>query len=307
MRHVDPSQLLDPDVAPVVALMQFDLTAESLPMMRGAMGAGDLSDDVVRTEHVVDGDPPITVRVHRARNATGVLPCVYSIHGGGYVLGSASMDDGSFDRWCPELGIVGVSVEYRLAPETPYPGPIDDCYRGLQWVVDNAAELGVDPARIGVHGVSAGGGLAAALALVARDRGGPSLAFQLLDCPMIDDRQQTVSSRANGLAVWSKESNTFGWRAYLGSLYGTNDVPTHAAPARETDLRGLPPAFVSVGTVDGFHDEDVDYAVRLNHAGVPTELHVYPGAPHGYQMALESGLAKRAWRDKSDWLRRQLG
>ena len=307
MRVVDLSQLLDPDVAPVVALMQFDLTAESLPTMRGAMAAGDLSDDVVRTEHVVDGDPPITVRVHRARNATGVLPCVYSIHGGGYVLGSASMDDGSFDRWCPELGIVGVSVEYRLAPETPYPGPIEDCYRGLQWVVDNAAELGVDPARIGVHGVSAGGGLAAALALVARDRGGPSLAFQLLDCPMIDDRQQTVSSQANGLAVWSKESNTFGWRAYLGSLYGTNDVPTHAAPARETDLRGLPPAFVSVGTVDGFHDEDVDYAVRLNHAGVPTELHVYPGAPHGYQMALESGLAKRAWRDKSDWLRRQLG
>lgn len=274
-------------------------------MMRGAMTAPELSDDVTRTEHVVPGDPPITVRVHRAVGATGVLPCVYSIHGGGYVLGSAAMDDGSFDRWCPQLGVVGVSVEYRLAPETPYPGPLEDCYRGLQWVVDNAADLGVDPARIGVHGISAGGGLAAALALLTRDRGGPSLAFQLLDCPMLDDRQQTVSSQVNGLAVWSKESNTFGWRAYLGSLYG-NDVPTHAAPARETNLGGLPPAFVSVGTVDGFHDEDVDYAVRLNHAGVPTELHVYPGAPHGYQMAQESDLAKRAWRDKTDWLRRQL-
>jgi len=303
---VDPSLLLDPEVAPFVALLQFDLTPDSLPMMRSAMAAADLSDDVVRTEHVVPGDPPITVRVHRAANATGVLPCVFSIHGGGYVLGSASMDDGSFDRWCPQLGIVGVSVEYRLAPETPYPGPLEDCYRGLQWVVANADELGVDPARIGVHGISAGGGLAAALALLARDRGGPSLAFQLLDCPMLDDRQQTVSSQVNGLAVWSKESNTFGWRAYLGSLYGSADVPSHAAPAREADLHGLPPAFVSVGTVDGFHDEDVDYAVRLNHAGVPTELHVYPGAPHGYQMAQDSDVARRAWRDKTDWLRRQL-
>ena len=303
---MDPSLLVDPEVAPFVALLQFDLTPDSLPMIRGAMAAADLSDDVVRTEHVVPGDPPITVRVHRAAGATGVLPCVFSIHGGGYVLGSASMDDGSFDRWCPQLGIVGVSVEYRLAPETPYPGPLEDCYRGLQWVVANADQLGVDPSRIGVHGISAGGGLAAALALLARDRGGPSLAFQLLDCPMLDDRQQTVSSQVSGLAVWSKESNEFGWRAYLGSLYGSADVPSHAAPAREADLRGLPPAFVSVGTVDGFHDEDVDYAVRLNHAGVPTELHVYPGAPHGYQMAQDSDLARRAWRDKTDWLRRQL-
>ena len=290
-----------------MALMQFDLTTESLAMMRGAMPARDLSDDVIRTEHIVPGEPSISVRVHRAANTTGTSPCVYSIHGGGYVLGSSSMDDASFDAWCPQLGVVGVSVEYRLAPETPYPGPLDDCYRGLQWVVDNADDLGVDPSRIGVHGISAGGGLAAALALLARDRGGPSLAFQLLDCPMLDDRQLTVSSQVHGLAVWSKESNTFGWRAYLGDLYGTADVPIHAAPARATDLRGLPPAFVSVGTVDGFHDEDVDYAVRLNQAGVPTELHVYPGAPHGYQMAAESDLAKRAWRDKTDWLRRQLG
>ena len=304
---MDPSQLLDPEVAPVVALMQFDLTTEALAMMRVAFPPVELSDDVTRSDYAVPGEPPISVRVHRPVNATGTLPCVYSIHGGGYVLGSYSMDDASFDRWCPQLGIVGVSVEYRLAPETPFPGPLEDCYRGLQWVVDNADELGVDPARIGVHGISAGGGLAAALALLARDRGGPALAFQLLDCPMLDDRQQTVSSQVNGLAVWSKESNTFGWRAYLGSLYGTGDVPIHAAPARATDLHGLPPAYVSVGTVDGFHDEDVDYAVRLNHAGVPTELHVYPGAPHGYQMAAESDLAKRAWRDKTDWLRRQLG
>ena len=294
-------------MAPVVALMQFDLTTEALAMMRVAFPPVELCDDVTRSDYVVPGEPPISVRVHRPVHATGTLPCVYSIHGGGYVLGSYSMDDASFDRWCPQLGIVGVSVEYRLAPETPFPGPLEDCYRGLQWVVDNAAELGVDPARIGVHGISAGGGLAAALALLARDRGGPALAFQLLDCPMLDDRQQTVSSQVNGLAVWSKESNTFGWRAYLGSLYGTGDVPIHAAPARATDLHGLPPAYVSVGTVDGFHDEDVDYAVRLNHAGVPTELHVYPGAPHGYQMAAESDLAKRAWRDKTDWLRRQLG
>jgi acetyl esterase/lipase len=287
--------------------MQFDLTPDSLALMRDAIPPSELSGDVTRTDYAVPGEPSISIRVHRPKNASGALPCVYSIHGGGYVLGSYTMDDASFDTWCPLLGIVGVSVEYRLAPETPYPGPLEDCYRGLQWVVEHADELGVDSTRIGVHGISAGGGLAAALALLARDRGEPTLAFQLLDCPMLDDRQHTVSSRRDGLAVWSKESNTFGWRAYLGDLYGTDEVPIHAAPARATDLAGLPPAFVSVGTVDGFHDEDVDYAVRLNHAGVPTELHVYPGAPHGYQMASESGLAKRAWRDKTDWLRRQIG
>jgi acetyl esterase/lipase len=306
----DTRQMLDPEIAELVEGFQLTLTNESLADFRSApMGAAvELSDTVTRTDHTVPGDPDVTVRVHQpvGTKAGDGRPCVYSIHGGGYVLGSYEMDDALFDRWCNALGIVGVSVEYRLAPDTPYPGAITDCYRGLKWTFEHAEELGIDPECIGIRGISAGGGLAAALALVARDRGEVQVAFQLLDCPMLDDRQLTASSRLDGLAVWSREANEFGWRSYLGELYGKPDVPTHAAPARETDLSGLPPAFVSVGTVDGFRDEDVDYATRLNQAGVPTELHVYPGACHGYQIAAESAVARQSTRDADDWLARQV-
>ena len=145
------------------------------------------------------------------------------------MLGSYAMDDARFDAWCPEFGCVGVSVEYRLAPETTYPGPLDDCYLGLKWVYDHHDEIGVDPGHIGIGGVSAGGGLAAGLALLARDRGEVPLRFQLLDCPMLDDRQTTPSSQLDGLHVWNRHSNTYGWRSYLGDLYGTEDVPPYAA------------------------------------------------------------------------------
>jgi acetyl esterase/lipase len=216
------------------------------------------------------------------------------------------MDDSLFDDLCPKLNLVGVSVEYRLAPETPYPGPLEDCYRGLKWTYEHAEALGIDRDRIGITGASAGGGLAAALALLARDRGEFPVAFQLLDSPMIDDRQITRSSQVDGLPVWSRESNAFGWRSYLGDLYGTDNVPYTAAPARATDLSGLPPAQISVGAVDGFLDEDVEYALRLNRAGVPTELHVYPGACHGYQMAQDCPITKQNRRDAYEWLARQL-
>jgi acetyl esterase/lipase len=298
-------QDLNPDVAAGIGALDLAaLSLDTLPLFRQTLPAVPLTDSVVRTEHLVPGDPPVPVRVHRAAGAEGALPCVYSIHGGGYVIGSYAMDDARFDGWCPKLGIVGVSVEYRLAPETPYPGPLEDCYQGLKWVYDHADELGIDRSRIGIGGISAGGGLAAALALLARDRGEVPLAFQLLDCPMLDDRQQTPSSRLDGLAVWSRESNSFGWRCYLGDLYGADDIPYTAAPARCRDLSGLPPAYVSVGTVDGFRDEDIDYAVRLNQAGVPCELHVYPGACHGYQIAADSDVVRRSNRDVADWVAR---
>jgi acetyl esterase/lipase len=306
---VNVGDLLDPEIAPAIAAFPaFALSVEALADIRGASFPMEveLSDTVERTDHVVPGDPDVTVRVHRPVGASSPRPCVYSIHGGGYVIGSYEMDDPIMDRWCNALRIVGVSVEYRLAPDTPYPGPITDCYRGLKWTFEHAGELGIDPGCIGIRGVSAGGGLAAALALVARDQGEVSVAFQLLDCPMLDDRQITPSSRLEGLAVWSRESNEFGWRAYLGDRYGTDDVSPHAAPARETNLAGLPPAFVSVGTVDGFRDEDVDYATRLNQAGVPTELHVYPGACHGYQIAGDTAIGRQAQRDADDWLARQV-
>jgi acetyl esterase/lipase len=311
---VNARNLLDPELASVAALVPFDeLDAEILATLRTMVGAPTPpSDAVERIGHVVpgdtgSGDPDIPVRVHRARGENGVLPCVYSMHGGGYVIGSYTMDDPQFEALCPALGVVGVSVEYRLAPDTPYPGPLEDCYRGLVWTYEHAGELGIDPTCIGVMGVSAGGGLAAALALLARDRGEVPVAFQLLDSPMLDDRQLTPSSREADLAVWSRGSNTFGWKSYLGDQYGRADVPYTAAPARATDLSGLPPAFVSVGAVDGFRDEDIDYARRLNQAGVPAELHVYPGACHGFNViAPDAAVSKQSLRNMQDWLRGQL-
>ncbi len=304
-----PRDLLDPEIAPSIEHIPFDdLTPEILATLRGLMGGPlPLSDTVKRTDHVVPGDDAVPVRVHRPVGVEGPLPCVYSMHGGGYVIGSHDIDDPMFDELCPKLGCVGVSVDYRLAPETAYPDPLEDCYRGLRWTHQHAADLGIDPDRIGVAGVSAGGGLAAALALLARDRGEVPVAFQLLDSPMLDDRQITNSSRQDGLPVWSRNSNAFGWRAYLGDLYGRNDVPATAAAARATDLSGLPPAYISVGAVDGFCDEDVDYALRLNHAGVPTELHVYPGACHGFNViAPHARVTKQRARDMEDWLARQF-
>ncbi len=311
---MNPSVLLNPDIAAVVSATPLPtMTAETVAMIRAAGGSISanqvvLSDAVERTDHVVSQDPLVTVRVHRPKGVTGPLPCYFSIHGGGYIIGSYTMDDAKFDALCPALGIVGVSVEYRLAPETAYPGPLEDCYAGLAWTHEHADELGIDRGRIGIGGTSAGGGLAAGLALLARDRGEVPIAWQLLDCPMIDDRQLTASSQWEGLAIWSRESNTYGWRSYLGDLYGTADIPYTAAPARATDaeLAGLPPAYVSVGSVDGFMDEDIEYARRLNHVGVPCELHVYPGACHGYAMAIDSTVAQQSRADIAQWLKRQV-
>jgi acetyl esterase/lipase len=303
--------ILDEEIAPALAAFPItaNLSVEALPAMRetrGLMFAGiELSDAVERTEHVVVDDPRVVVRVHRPKGVDGPLPCIFSIHGGGYIVGSYDMDDAKFDRQCVHFPCVGVSVEYRLAPETPYPGPLDDCYAGLRWTYEHAAELGIAPDRIGISGVSAGGGLAAALALLARDRAEVPVAFQLLEGPMIDDRQTTSSSRLDGLPIWSRESNEFGWRSYLGERYG-GDVPAYAAAARATDLAGLPPALVIVGGADGFRDEDIEYALRLNQAGVPTELHVLPGAPHGVQYFADSVVARRWNQMVTQWLEQQL-
>jgi acetyl esterase/lipase len=301
------NQPLDTELEVAVgAFPQFTMTADLLPAFRQPAPPSELSSAVERTERQVPGDPPVAVRVHRPVGATGNLPCFVSMHGGGFVIGSVDLDDLLFDRWCPLLGIVGVSVDYRLAPETPYPGPLDDCHRALVWTYEHADELGVDRDAIVLHGVSAGGGLAAGLTLLARDRGEVPVAFQILDTPMLDDRRITASSRQDELAIWNRESNEFGWRSYLGDRFDTDDVPAYAAPTRATDLAGLPPAFVSVGTCDGFRDEDVDYALRLNQAGVPTELHVYAGAPHGYQFARDTAVYRASRLDIEDWFARQL-
>jgi acetyl esterase/lipase len=301
--------LLDPELRPVLDGFELPpIDADGIAAIRAAAyPTPGLSDAVVRTEYLVPGDPPVRVRVHRAAAlSTGNEPAVVTIHGGGYVIGSYDMDDVVLDRWCRELGVVGVSVDYRLAPETRYPGPLHDCYAALRWTYDNAEQIGVDRERIGVYGLSAGGGLAAALGLLARDRGEVALAFQLLDSPMLDDRQATPAIRAHGLYVWNAQANEFGWRSYLGDLYGSDEVPPHAAAARATDLAGLPPTCVVVGSIDGFRDEDMEYAQRLNQAGVSCELHVIAGLPHGYLLAPEATAVRLADRCIDDWLGRQL-
>ncbi len=267
----------------------------------------ELSDKVERRDYTIPGPagaPDVVVRVHRPKNQDGPLPCVYWVHGGGYVIGTYEMEDVRFDRWCQSLNCVGVAVEYRLAPETPYPGPLEDCYAGLKWTFEQAETLGIDPGKIGIGGASAGGGLAAGLALLVRDRAEIPNQFQLLIYPMIDDRIQSVSSQWE-VPVWPPASNHFGWESYLGDLAG-KEPPAYAAPARATDLSGLPPAFMLVGTLDGFHDEDVEYAQRLNHAGVHTELHVYPGATHGFDGIPGVRLGREARRTTTAWLRAQL-
>lgn len=312
MATLDVRTLLDPDIAAGLAALPFDigevlgsLTDESLPGIREALAtlpAPEVSDAVVRTDHVVDEATGVVLRVHRPAGMTGALPCVYWMHGGGLVLGSYAGEDARFDRWCQVFGCVGVSVEYRLAPETPYPGPLEDCYAGLRWVHEHADEIGVDTTKVGIGGVSAGGGLAAGLALLARDRGELPVAWQLLIYPMLDDRQITESSTWID-PVWPPSANTYGWTAYLGEAKGGPDVPAYAAPARATDLAGLPPTLVTVGAIDGFSDEDIDYAVRLRHAGVPVELHVYPGAPHGFDgFGAGTVIAQRAVADMEAWL-----
>lgn len=307
-RWIDPeiAEFLD-GLPPVVG----ELTDERLPELRRvreeALALMELSDAVERSDHVVpgpEGEPEIVVRVHRPVGAGLPSACVYSIHGGGFVIGSARMEDLRLEQICLEVGCMAASVEYRLSPETAYPGPLEDCYAGLAWLHAHADELGVDPARIGVSGTSAGGGLAAALCLLARDRGGPPIAFQLLAYPMLDDRAATPSSRWQ-VPVWDPQNNEYGWRAYLGPRYGTPDVPPTAAPARALDLTGLPPAYVFVGSADLFLDEDVAYTQALHHAGVPAELHVYAGGVHGFDgVAGHTALARRAREAATEWLRR---
>jgi len=305
--HVDVRGLLDPELRGILDAFELPtMDAQTVAAIRSTpFPSQPLSDAVERTEHMVPGDPPVPVRVHRPAGHEGALPAIVTIHGGGYMIGSYDMDSMVLDRWCPALPLIGVSVEYRLAPETPYPGPLEDCFAALRWTHEHADELGVARDRVGAYGLSAGGGLAAALALLARDRDVP-LAFQLLDCPMLDDRQGTTSIEADGLYVWNAQSNTFGWRSYLGDLYGSDDVPAYAAAARATDLGGLPPACMVVGSIDGFRDEDVVYAQRLNQAGVPCELHVLAGLPHAYQMAPDAAAVRLAAHCMDDWLARQL-
>lgn len=235
------------------------------------------------------GAPDVRVLVYRPPDdgSERLRPAVLHMHGGGYVLGSPELNDNGNRAMTLALGVVVVSVDYRLAPETPWPGPLQDCYAVLSWLAAGAAELGIDANRIAIAGESAGGGHAAALALLARDKGGPGIQLQLLDSPMLDDRtgSQGDPHPCNGKFVWTAESNRFGWSALLGGKDAGDGVPKDAIPARTGDLTGLPPTFISVGALDLLLDESLEYTRRLARAGVPVELHVIPGAYHGFSLA----------------------
>jgi acetyl esterase/lipase len=314
---MDVQKLLDAEVMAVIGPQLASLegvTLEQIPAVRAERAAlrppVALSDAVEGKDYLVpgpEGSPEVTVRVYRpAQPTNSALPCVFWMHGGGYIFGSYDAENARFDRWVQMFGCAGASVEYRLAPEHPYPAGIEDSYAALKWLVEHASELGIEAGRVGIGGASAGAGLAAGLALLVRDRAEFDIAFQLLIYPMLDDRQRTPSSGWE-VPVWPPSANRLGWSAYLGPLYGSDEVPTYAAPARATSLEGLPPTLISVGTLDGFVDEDVDYAQRLNQAGVPVELHVYPGGPHGFDsMAPGTQLGSRARAHMEEWLGRQL-
>lgn len=294
------------------------MTPESTPVMRAVAAANTLSvadlqqrPQLRLTEHVVPGGagrPDLDVLVVRPAGPQTPLPGIFFVHGGGYVLGSHLLGLDDVLDWVVDAGLVVVSVAYRLAPEHGYPAPLEDCYAGLLWMVDQAEALGVDPAQVILLGKSAGGGLAAGLALLARDRNGPVLAGQLLLSPMLDDRAGTPSSQElDGEGVWDRTANATGWAAYLGGAAGAADVPVYAAPARATDLTNLPPTFLEVGSVETFRDEDVDFAVRLWRAGAAAELHVWPGAFHGSDgFAPTAVLSLQARAARLAWLRRLL-
>lgn len=233
---------------------------------------------------------------------------IYFLHGGGMISGTNRFGLPEILDWAVELGLVVISVEYRLAPEHQHPVPVEDCYSGLLWTVEHAAELGFAPERLVIAGGSAGGGLAAATTLLARDRGGPVLAGQLLMAPMLDDRNATASAhQMAGLGVWDREANEMGWSALLGEQHGDADVSPYAAAARATDLSGLPPAFIDVGSAETFRDEAVDYASRIWRAGGSAQLHVWPGGFHGFDgFAPLAAISRSARAQRVPWLRRIL-
>ena len=257
-----------------------------------------------RTVPGPDGEPDISVRIYRPVESAGQLPGIYFIHGGGMILGDIEGEDAAATKLCDEVGAVVVSVEYRLAPEHPHPAPVEDCYAGLVWTAKNASELGIDADRLAIFGASAGGGLALATALVARDRGGPQVRFLMPIYPMIDDRNQTPSSHEiTDIGIWDRAGNIEAWAWYLGG----KEADEYAAPSRAEDVSGLPPTFIDVGTVDLFRDEDIAFAQRLMQAGVPTELHVYPGSYHASEtFAPDAALSQRIWAVRLDALRRAL-
>ncbi|GGF37812.1 alpha/beta hydrolase fold domain-containing protein [Subtercola lobariae] len=302
-----PHPPFDPELAALYGASltdtPFAMTADMLPFAR----TPDLSDEEIdealrargleRRDFTISGyrGDEIVVSTISRPGHTGSAACFYTIHGGGMIVGSRLDNLASFDEWMFVHDAVMVTVEYRLAPEHPDPFPVEDCYAGLEWTAANADLLGIDPARIVIVGTSAGGGLAAGTALLARDRQGPALHAQILMCPMLDDRDRTVSAeQIDGVGVWDRQANNFGWSSLLGDRRGGDDVSVYAAPARATDLSGLPQTYIDCGSAEVFRDEAVAYASGLWAAGINAELHVWAGGFHAFPVLVPNAAVSRA-------------
>lgn len=278
-------------------------------------GAGAVAGRAVSAEELVipgpEGSPDLEITVFRPTvQSAGPLPILVNFHGGGMIVGHRSWEHGRLVDLVETHGAIGVNVEYRLAPEHPFPAGVEDNYAATVWVAERAAELGGDPDRLIVMGGSAGGGFAAAVALLARERRGPAIAGQLLLCPMLDNTNRTVSSlQYDGIGTWTRDANLLAWRLVLGEELAYSDAaPAAAAPSRETDLSGLPPAFIEVGSAEMFRDEDTAFASRIWAAGGEAELHVWSGGFHGFDVyAPDSELTRAALAARDSWLARVLG
>jgi acetyl esterase/lipase len=308
--------LVDPELLELLAAFpSLELSAENLPQVRAmppptALARVSAKDDVGVTKQSIPGPPAapnVDLMLYAPHRRSRQMPCVLHIHGGGYVLGNVSSLEPIHRQLSSDAQCIVASVEYRLAPETRFPGAVEDCYAALRWLHSQAESLGIEPRRIGVMGESAGGGLAAALALLARDRGEYPLAFQHLIYPMLDDRTCAAPPHPfAGEFLWTPVNNAFGWSSLLGVPPGSEGVSPYAAPARAFDLAGLPPTYLSTATLDLFVEENLEYAKRLIRAGVPVELHVYPGAFHAFDLAPDARVSKQARRDSLTALQRQL-
>jgi acetyl esterase/lipase len=270
------------------------------PIIGAASTAQPIPDDVKTTEHYATADDGTQIKTRwYAKDGAERGPAVLFFHGGGYIFGHIDLFDGPVSRYVSASGVPMLSVEYRRAPEHPFPTPLEDAYAALRWLHGHAAELGVDTHRIGVMGDSAGGGMAAALAILARERGGPKIARQILVMPMLDDRTQKPDPEIAANVLWSYDDSATAWPALLGKAAGGPDVPPTAAPARLEDATGLPPAYIEVGQIDILRDEDLAYATKLSRAGVPVEFHLHPGVPHEFDaIAFDSDVARRAIADR---------